>query len=338
MQFWYMQLHPTDMGDVYSPELMLNVLKKHHVIGLGNEEQWTDDRGQIALFRNEMTIGDIVMASHGKKYFALVMVVGDWENRNADEAWENEDGVWFGVTRKVKILSVDSKSYRERYDKIYGRLASQSHANLRQTLCRWRENKFIEFWYNSLVKEGMTPNSPEPDIEVEDCILVQVNDDEEEEENLRNDLPTELAQFAPELNDMTETERKSESTRRKGQDKLRQYLLEVRHSCEVSGLAIPELLRVSHIKAWADSTNAERLDPENAMLLAANYDAAFDKYLISFDPNTRRLIKSSRISVEELRLIGINLAASIMPPSSKRKEYLTWHLQKMKALDAKQPK
>jgi len=47
--------------------------------------------------------------------------------------------------------------------------------------------------------------------------------------------------------------------------------------CAVTGLAVPELLRASHIKPWADcETDAERLDVYNGFLLAPHLDAAFD--------------------------------------------------------------
>jgi predicted restriction endonuclease len=62
--------------------------------------------------------------------------------------------------------------------------------------------------------------------------------------------------------------------------------------CAVTGCGIVEVLRASHIKPWRDSTNRERLDPENGLLLAAHVDALFDKGLITFaDNGTLRLSK-----------------------------------------------
>lgn len=57
---------------------------------------------------------------------------------------------------------------------------------------------------------------------------------------------------------------------RVGQDIFRQGLMECWESrCAITGLAIPELLRASHIKPWADcATDAERLDVYNGLLLA----------------------------------------------------------------------
>ena len=56
--------------------------------------------------------------------------------------------------------------------------------------------------------------------------------------------------------------------------------------------------RSSHIKPWCDSTNSERLNPENGLLLAAHIDALFDRGLISFEGGGSMLI-SGRINREE---------------------------------------
>lgn len=54
--------------------------------------------------------------------------------------------------------------------------------------------------------------------------------------------------------------------------------------CCLTGLPIPEVLRASHISEWAKDKD-NRMNPENGLCLAATYDAAFDRHLISFDEN-----------------------------------------------------
>ncbi|MFY8062388.1 MAG: HNH endonuclease [Usitatibacteraceae bacterium] len=49
-----------------------------------------------------------------------------------------------------------------------------------------------------------------------------------------------------------------------------------------SGIDLPELLVASHIKPWRDSSDRERLDSCNGLLLATHIDKAFDRYLLSF--------------------------------------------------------
>ena len=55
-------------------------------------------------------------------------------------------------------------------------------------------------------------------------------------------------------------------------------------ACAVTGIAVPELLRASHAKPWAEcTTDAERLNVFNGFLLCAHLDALFDRYLMTFD-------------------------------------------------------
>jgi putative restriction endonuclease len=52
----------------------------------------------------------------------------------------------------------------------------------------------------------------------------------------------------------------------------------------VTGVAIAEVPRASHAKAWVESaTDVERWDVFNGFLLSANLDALLDHFLISFD-------------------------------------------------------
>ena len=83
----------------------------------------------------------------------------------------------------------------------------------------------------------------------------------------------------------------------------------------------------------------ERLDPENVLLLAANWDTLFDKKYISFDPETGKMIKASRIDDETLRKFGVqdNWCESVRIPirTERRKEYLRWHNKLMAEEDGK---
>ena len=70
---------------------------------------------------------------------------------------------------------------------------------------------------------------------------------------------------------------------RVGQDIFRRGLFEYWDGrCAITGLAVPEILRASHIKPWSVcNTDAERLDVFNGILLAAHLDAAFDAGFIT---------------------------------------------------------
>lgn len=59
-----------------------------------------------------------------------------------------------------------------------------------------------------------------------------------------------------------------------------------RYTCCITGLAIPDINRASHIIGWAERTDT-RMDPRNGLCLSATYDAAFDRKLITLDEDYR---------------------------------------------------
>ena len=82
---------------------------------------------------------------------------------------------------------------------------------------------------------------------------------------------------------------------RVGQDIFRRGLLEYWDGrCAITGLAVPELLRASHIKPWAAcDTDAERLDIFNGLLLAPHLDAAFDAGFITIAKDGAVLVSNT---------------------------------------------
>lgn len=92
------------------------------------------------------------------------------------------------------------------------------------------------------------------------------------------------------LNDSYGEDAVRETKARIGQDYFRSMLLENYNSrCSITGLDVPQVLRASHIVAWAED-KVNRMNPENGILLSATYDAAFDKHLISFDEDYRMIL------------------------------------------------
>ncbi|MCP1452632.1 HNH endonuclease [Pseudomonas kilonensis] len=113
---------------------------------------------------------------------------------------------------------------------------------------------------------------------------------------------------------------------RVGQQKFREALLEYwRGSCAVTGIALPEVLRASHAKPWAEcSSDAERLDVFNGFLLVANLDALFDRFLISFD-DQGGLLTSPRLSVTDLLKLGIHSGMRLRWLAAEHQKYLSLH-------------
>lgn len=85
------------------------------------------------------------------------------------------------------------------------------------------------------------------------------------------------------LNTLPETERQSLVLSRVGQGIFRAQLVSYWKGCAVTGANCIPLLKASHIKPWRDSSNKERLDVFNGLLLSPNLDAAFDTGYVTFD-------------------------------------------------------
>lgn len=105
------------------------------------------------------------------------------------------------------------------------------------------------------------------------------------------DVP--LYAYQDEIAGLGDTEIDLVRKQRIGQDVFRRALLRYWNGrCPLTGIAEPELLRASHIVAWADcESDAERLDVHNGLLLSAHWDAAFDAGLVSFADDGRALVK-----------------------------------------------
>jgi len=115
---------------------------------------------------------------------------------------------------------------------------------------------------------------------------------------------------------------------RLGQGKYRSELIAIWGTCAVTSCAQGSLLRASHIKSWKDSSNDERLDPHNGLLLAAGLDAAFDKGLISFKDEGEMLMHSN-LSPSDAESVGIRSGMRLRKPlSTESKLYLTQHRER----------
>jgi predicted restriction endonuclease len=136
------------------------------------------------------------------------------------------------------------------------------------------------------------------------------------------DGPVEIShQHTPEV-----TEREALQLARIGQGRFRAGCNQIWDwRCALTGVALQEVLRASHIKAWSKSTNAERLDPYNGLLLAAHVDALFDRHLISFRDDGQ-LMTSVRVGPDDLRKLGIDPdKAQLSNLHERHKSYLAQH-------------
>lgn len=145
-------------------------------------------------------------------------------------------------------------------------------------------------------------------------------------DNYETELKTALALIPPSAKG-TEVERMVRQ--RVGQDAYRKAMLDYwGNACAVTGLQMPEVLKASHAKPWAEcETDAERLDVYNGFLLTANLDALFDRFLISFD-EAGRIIISKAISDTQKVLLNINQNMQLRWISKEHESYLIFHRSK----------
>lgn len=119
---------------------------------------------------------------------------------------------------------------------------------------------------------------------------------------------------------------------RLGQGQFRDDLLEREACCYVTGVSDIRLLRASHIKPWRSSSDQERLDPENGLLLTPNYDHLFDKHLLTFTDSGQILISKS-IDPQELSVLGIDPNIVGRPLSESQRTYMKFHRSDFKHLE-----
>ena len=78
------------------------------------------------------------------------------------------------------------------------------------------------------------------------------------------------------------TERQALVRARVGQGLFREQVRQIEPACRITGLREDRHLRASHIKPWSASSNAERLDGNNGLMLSPHVDHLFDRGYISF--------------------------------------------------------
>jgi putative restriction endonuclease len=114
-----------------------------------------------------------------------------------------------------------------------------------------------------------------------------------------------IEQTIEDREDLPETERESLIVARRGQGLFKDRVMRIEKSCRVTRVENPVHLRASHCKPWRDSSNEERLNGENGLLLTPTIDHLFDRGFISFE-DAGRLIISPVAHNESLRRMGID--------------------------------
>jgi hypothetical protein len=125
---------------------------------------------------------------------------------------------------------------------------------------------------------------------------------------------------------LEETTREALVEARRGQGIYRTNVQRVERACRITKVERFEHLIASHAKPWRDSSNDERLDGENGLLLTPTVDHLFDKGFISFE-DRGAVIVSPVAHHTSLRRMGID---PDRPPnvgafSTGQRTYLDYH-------------
>ncbi|WP_024873542.1 HNH endonuclease [Tolumonas lignilytica] len=108
-----------------------------------------------------------------------------------------------------------------------------------------------------------------------------------------------------------------------GQDVFRAKLVSYWGKCAVSNVTNQSLLRASHIKPWCESTDTERLDVYNGLLLNPTLDLLFELGYISFDA-AGFILLSEKIS-DQISHLHLTNTLRLEKIELGHHEYLDWH-------------
>ena len=135
----------------------------------------------------------------------------------------------------------------------------------------------------------------------------------------------EIEAAEPDLAQVDRTTRKALVEARVGQGRYREEMMK-RWSkrCSVTGCAVEKMLRASHLKPWCDSTNEERLDGNNGLLLIPNLDQAVDQRLITFD-DSGSIVISRAIQTANASLLGLDRSLRLRSVPRNLLPFLRYH-------------
>ncbi len=115
---------------------------------------------------------------------------------------------------------------------------------------------------------------------------------------------------------------------RVGQGQYRNNLERHETGCRISGITDGRFLTASHVKPWAKSTDFEKLDGNNGLLLSPHIDRLFDRGYISFE-DSGRLIFSPLLPSGVIDAWGLSTPAEEKPLSRKQSAYMSFHRSKI---------
>lgn len=130
------------------------------------------------------------------------------------------------------------------------------------------------------------------------------------------------------VNDSTiqDAERLAIIRARNGQGLFKERVSTIESRCRITGVDNPVHLVASHCKPWRDSTNDERLNGENGLLLTPSIDHLFDRGFIGFEDNGELIISpvAHRPSLQRMDIDTIKVV-NVGGFTSGQKQFLDFH-------------
>ena len=141
---------------------------------------------------------------------------------------------------------------------------------------------------------------------------------QEWEEHLKRQLETDP--------NVPETDKLALVLSRRGQGTFKENVRKLERFCRITKVDRIEHLVASHCKPWRDSSNEERLDGENGLLLTPTIDHLFDRGFISFEDKGRLLISpvAHTASLEKMG-IPVHEELSVGAFTEGQRKYLEFH-------------
>jgi hypothetical protein len=139
-----------------------------------------------------------------------------------------------------------------------------------------------------------------------------------EEENIVSEIKAKYG--------IPETEKEAIIKSRIGQGVYRSRTLQLWETCSVTGFTKERVLIASHIKPWKLSSNDERINPYNSLLLVPTLDKLFDNGYISFE-NKGQIMLSDKIDTKDWNRIGITAELRLRKVPEETKHFLEYHAE-----------
>jgi putative restriction endonuclease len=123
-----------------------------------------------------------------------------------------------------------------------------------------------------------------------------------------------------------ETERLAIVRARVGQGLFKERVSMIETKCRITGVENPAHLVASHCKPWRDSSNEERLNGENGLLLTPSIDHLFDRGFIGFENNGKLIISPVAHRPSLVRMgVDTEQIVNVGSFSSGQKQFLDFH-------------